>query len=123
MGKMSEPIDFSNLSDLTPDEIEHFIKNSPDVIHEEVEITAYFTERDANEAAGEKELREDMDRFPPTEENWSPDDEGSYKGECDSCGQVKIVQTLGDPFLADVYNEHEERTYCRSCYRNRADDV
>jgi hypothetical protein len=65
---MSEPIDFSNLPNLTPEQVEHFISSSPDVIGEEIAITCYFTRHDANEAAGEKQLREDMDRFPPSDE-------------------------------------------------------
>lgn len=52
-------------------------------------------------------------------EEW---DDGE-RGECESCGQRRMLQTTIDPFLNEVHEIEEYRTWCRSCWQERKDDI
>lgn len=56
-------------------------------------------------------------------DHWNMDDEGSFQGDCESCGEWTVVQKVLDPFTLEVNEERVERTLCRPCYRQRFEDV
>ncbi len=56
---------------------------------------------------------------------WNENDADVIRGECDSCGETRLVVKCRDPFLAEIYPESDnpERWMCLLCYEARADEI
>jgi len=62
------------------------------------------------------------------DDHWNAQEEDTFEGECDRCGEDGLCQIHHDPYDeetdVDFDPDTEERTsWCRLCWQQRKDDV
>ena len=64
----------------------------------------------------------DLPKFGIQETGWQGYDDAA-EGICHSCGKKTIVRYVDDPYIMEVFGEHEPSNLCEECYDDRNSDT